>query len=320
MSSIADLTKATRPKRPSYTQQYINDVLASDLPRNLRCLLLVLAHLANHENGQAWYGQEEIAKQNNVSERQVRREMAEAEALGWLRRTPRFHKGKRISDLWKLTSNRTPMAACATPSNRPSMTEQPDTHDQTNRTPMAGDPPSDPSRDPKEKQTPPSAVPILAKAEEPATGHDVLHSFYVSEFKRLRNGAAPIISSREHKAFKDLIGKLPTLSEAKRRITNGLTSWGSETIIGIASNPDKYINGSSTSTPATYTGPSRAEVIASGRIEHEAKIDAMSDDVRAEFEEMVESGNYTVETAISYLRFKHKPHGARLTALTKGVA
>jgi hypothetical protein len=99
----------------SYTLRISYAVLESNLPPHLRHFLLTLATLANSKTGQAYYGQEALARALGCTDRQVRKNFDAIEERRTRGETPvwveRKHRGAsdgkgRTSDVWRLVLQR----------------------------------------------------------------------------------------------------------------------------------------------------------------------------------------------------------------------
>jgi hypothetical protein len=147
-------------------------VCNSTLPAEMRHLLLTMAALARGADGVGLSGQQTIARAMGVTDRTVRRLLAElpADSPILVDRRPRFdrHGRGRTSDEYRLvivdqpdTNVRLVEAnqpdagdRLVTTTNRKPVHDQPDTNDTTNRTPTSGDHRSDQLSDHRRDQTP----------------------------------------------------------------------------------------------------------------------------------------------------------------------
>lgn len=173
----------TRP----YTIDVINTVCASNLPQDLRHVLMVMAHLADHRTGRGLSSQETIARAMGCGAREVRRKLdrlariADSPVQVVRRSRPRADGRGRTSDEYHLvlTSNLSEAGPTGRPrplddaTNRTSTTDQPDVYGTTNRTPTSYDPVRDPGRSDPVSVAAPPRTPSSSKDQRAAKKTDV---------------------------------------------------------------------------------------------------------------------------------------------------
>lgn len=91
-------------KAPPYSLQVQLAAMRSDLPREAKHAVHVLAVAGDQDTGVGWRCQATIAQMMGATEKHVRTQMALLESRGWLERKPRFRTDGRgrTSDEWRL--------------------------------------------------------------------------------------------------------------------------------------------------------------------------------------------------------------------------
>lgn len=241
-----------------YTMRFVDAVCASELPTDLRHLLMVMAYKADNQTGKGLSGQETIGAAMGCSLREVRRKLDRLAELTTapvrVDRRPRFlANGHRTSDEYHLVivdqgtqtttgRERPPVVSDETTGRgRPS---PPDVGVRGSSQGILSDRPHrDPTRSARGAARPRKAAKVERTAEQ-SQAHRELTEHYFTEFERLRSAKPVGWGGKEGKAVWTLLEKVAfDVAAAQRIVTNGLQSWGKATIMTISGDPSACVAG-----------------------------------------------------------------------------
>jgi hypothetical protein len=260
--------------------RFVDAVCASNLPSDIRHLLMVMAYKADNETGRGWTGQQKLGAAIGCNDRSVRSKLERLETIpdSPVRVERRYRTSAdgrgRTSDEYHLViqTNRQPAAAetaptrNALPVKRPHVSgDQPAAERRPTGSPMHDQPAAgcqgssqiDPLSYPlsisaRSARGVSRPKPVKAKAPNPKQkrehtpeqkqAHAELTAHYFADFERLR-GSKPIgWGAKEGKAVWTLLEKLKFDGDAARRIvTSGLQSWAKATIMTISADPSACV-------------------------------------------------------------------------------